>query len=63
MEELVKRLVGLRLADAQDICKKKGLRHRLVSMDGKAFGVTDDFNPYRVNFHVEKEVVTKITFE
>jgi hypothetical protein len=62
MEELIKLITGKTLEDVRIILNKKGLHHRVVLVDGKACGITDDFEPYRVNMTLENNIVTKVDF-
>jgi hypothetical protein len=62
MEELIKQLTGTTEEQAVSVLNKKGLRYRFVMIDGQACGVTDDFQAYRVNIELEKNLVTKISF-
>lgn len=56
----VESFVGLSLEEAQILAEKKGLKHRVISVDGEPRPVTADFLPDRVNFEVEKGKVTKV---
>lgn len=53
--------VGLTLEDAEAKAEKADLPHRVVKKDGEDFPVTRDYRPERLNFTVEKGVVTKVT--
>jgi len=52
--------VGLELKVAQEKADKADLPHRVVREDGKDFPVTRDYRPERLNFTVEKGIVTKV---
>ena len=53
--------VGLELKAAQEKADKADLPHRVVHQDGKDFPVTRDYRPERLNFTVEKGIVTKVS--
>lgn len=53
--------VGLTIEEAKTRAEKADLPHRIVSQDGKEFPVTRDYRPERLNFTVEKGIVTKVT--
>lgn len=53
--------VGMTLRDAEAKAEKADLPHRVVRKDGEDFPVTRDYRPERLNFTVEKGVVTKVT--
>jgi len=53
--------VGLELKAAQEKADKADLPHRVVREDGKDFPVTRDYRPERLNFTVEKGIVTKVS--
>ncbi|RYD66016.1 MAG: hypothetical protein EOP83_06085 [Verrucomicrobiaceae bacterium] len=53
--------VGLTLQEAEAKAKEADLPHRVVRNDGEDFPVTRDYRPERLNFTVEKGVVTKVT--
>lgn len=52
--------VGLELKAAQEKADKADLPHRVIREDGKDFPVTRDYRPERLNFTVEKGIVTKV---
>lgn len=53
--------VGLKLEQAEALAKQHKIRARVVMVDGEAMMVTQDYSPERLNFTVEKGVVTKVT--
>ncbi|MBX3740816.1 MAG: hypothetical protein KF712_07495 [Akkermansiaceae bacterium] len=53
--------VGLTLEAAEAKAKEADLPCRVVRKDGEDFPVTRDYRPERLNFTVEKGVVTKVT--
>lgn len=53
--------VGLTLAEAEAKAEKADLPHRIVRKDGQDLPVTRDYRPERLNFEVEKGVVTKVS--
>jgi hypothetical protein len=53
--------VGLELKAAETRADKADLPHRVVRKDGQDFPVTRDYRPERLNFTVEKGIVTKVT--
>jgi len=54
-----KAYVGLSLEDAKARAKKEKRRWRLVRVDDEPYPVTSDYVPERVNFEVDKGIVTK----
>jgi len=56
-------ILGKTLEEARIICRIAGVPNRVTSVDGNAMGITDDFVPERMNFTIEKDIITKITFE
>ena len=53
--------VGMTLEEANAKAEKADLPHRVVKNDGEDYPVTRDYRPERLNFTVEKGVVTKVT--
>ena len=53
--------VGLELKAAQEKANKADLPHRVIHEDGKDFPVTRDYRPERLNFTVEKGIITKVS--
>jgi len=53
--------VGMPLQEAEAKAKEADLPCRVVRKDGEEFPVTRDYRPERLNFTVEKGVVTKVT--
>ena len=53
--------IGLRLAEAEEKAEKADLPHRVVRRDGQDLPVTRDYRPERLNFVVEKGIVTKVS--
>ncbi len=53
--------VGLTLEAASERAEKADLPHRVVKKDGESLPVTRDYRPERLNFVVEKGLVTKVT--
>ncbi len=53
--------IGLDQAAAEALAEKRGMVHRVVSLDGK--GITHYLNycPGRINFYIEKRKVVKTT--
>jgi len=56
-----KDFVGLTIEKAQKLATKHKIRHRIIMRDGKSLPVTRDMRPDRLNFTVNKGVVTKVT--
>jgi hypothetical protein len=54
----VRCLVGMGLAQAREVVQARGLKLRIVGMDGVPFPVTMDLRPDRVNVWVEEGRVT-----
>jgi hypothetical protein len=53
--------VGLTLEAASAKAEKADLPHRVVKKDGEDLPVTRDYRPERLNFTLEKGVVTHVT--
>lgn len=53
--------VGLKLEEAEALAKEADLPFRVIKRDGEEFPITRDYRPERLNFTVEKGVVTKVT--
>lgn len=53
--------VGMNFEEAKAKAEKADLPHRVVKKDGEEYPVTRDYRPERLNFTVEKGVVTKVT--
>ena len=53
--------VGLSLEAAESKAEKADLPHRVVKKDGEDLRVTRDYRPERLNFTVEKGIVTHVT--
>jgi len=51
--------VGLTLEQAKKISEAAGTRWRIVEEDGIPKPVTRDYNPTRLNFVMEKGIITK----
>ena len=56
-----KDFVGLTHEVAQKLADQHKIRHRVVMLDGKSLPVTRDYRPERLNFTVNKGMVTKVT--
>lgn len=54
-------LVGMPLEKAQNACEERKLLHRVIQIDGEPQIVTKDHRPERLNFTVEKGIVTAVT--
>jgi len=54
-------LVGMPLVKVQAACDAAEVVHRVVEIDGEAQITTKDYRPERLNFAVEKGVVTGVT--
>lgn len=54
-------LVGMPLDRVQAACDAAEVRHRVVRIDGEAQITTRDYRPERLNFAVEKGVITSVT--
>lgn len=54
--------LGLRKSAAIALAHQKGLKQRIVQEDGKSFPITKDLRPDRLNFVVEKGMVTSVRF-
>lgn len=54
-------LVGALLEDAQKTCEALNQPHRVIKIDGRSQMITRDFRPDRLNFTVEKGIVTGVT--
>lgn len=54
-------LVGMPLEKVQAACDAAEVVHRVVEIDGEAQITTKDYRPERLNFAVEKGVVTRVT--
>lgn len=50
--------VGLSINEATEKAKTHGLASRITRQDGVPRIVTEDYKPYRLNFQIEKEIVT-----
>ena len=53
--------VGMPVSEAQALAKQHGIRNRVIMIDGKPQRGTKDYRPDRLNFTVNKGVVTKVT--
>ena len=53
--------VGISESQADYKAKIENRSYRTVSRDGENFMVTEDYAPGRLNFEVQKDVVTKVT--
>lgn len=53
--------IGLSESQASDKAKKENRSYRVVSRDGEGLPVTQDYIPERLNFEVQKGVVTNLT--
>lgn len=51
--------IGMTAPGAGRLAESRGLRHRIISVDGSLRPVTRDFRPDRVNFTVENKKVTE----
>jgi hypothetical protein len=59
--DIIKSLLNKPIAEVKKTCVKAGWTHRVVSYDGEPMVCTRDVNDYRMNFVVNKDVVTEIT--
>ena len=53
--------VGMPIGQARELADRHQLRHRVVKSDGRPFPVTEDYRPSRLNFTVNKGIVTEVT--
>jgi len=53
--------VGLTLDQAKKTLETTGMRWRIVEEDGIPKPVTRDYNPARLNFVMEKGIITKVS--
>lgn len=60
-DELIPTLIGKTLDEARNLTNEKELAHRVRSIDGKGCIGTCDFKPARLNYHIENNIVTRIT--
>ncbi len=60
-EEVAPHYVGISESQASDKAKKENRSYRVVSRDGEGLPVNLDYGPGRLNFEVQKGVVTKAT--
>ena len=54
-------LVGQPLEKVEAACDAAEVSHRVVKVDGESRMVTKDYRPKRLNFTVEKGVITLVT--
>ena len=62
IETPIPALLGLRLSQASEICKQRGIHVRVASLNGKTFDMARLVMQNRVNFHVEDGFVTEYAF-
>jgi len=55
--------VGLAEKDGAALAEKRGLRHRVVSVDGQLRPTTRDYRKDRVNFELEGGKIVKVSRE
>ena len=53
--------IGLTIEEAQKLAGEQGTETRVVREDGKNYMVTMDFHPDRLNFGVDKGIITEVT--
>jgi len=58
--EVVSKLEGFELKQAEDLLSKFGWEVRTVRVDGIAYVMTADFVNKRVNVEVENGIITKV---
>lgn len=56
-----KSFIGLTETEAVEAANRLELPHRIVERDGEHFPATRDFRPNRLNFVIEKGLVTRVT--
>lgn len=54
-------LIGAQLADAQEACEEKGIRCRVVEVNGESLPVTTDHDEHRLNFKIDGGMVISVT--
>lgn len=54
--------VGIPYRKAKIIANIAEVPHRLVKRDDKIIPIEDDYNPQRINFTVDNNIVTDVTF-
>lgn len=57
VNEMCNRVLNMRLEDAKRLISGAGMMYRIISLDGIAFGGTDEHVPYRINLEVIDGVV------
>lgn len=56
-----KAFLGLTEAAGADLAKRRGLKHRTVSIDGRLLPTTRDYRRDRVNFEIEEGRIAKVS--
>ena len=60
IQEFLPTLIGLPFKQAEEKINQTEIYYcRVVSVDGKPFGITDDFRQDRISLHVENDKVTQ----
>lgn len=60
-KEFLDSLIGKDSLTANKMCDHEGFIPRTVCNDGRYYGVTHDMRLNRINFEIEKDIVTKVT--
>jgi hypothetical protein len=61
-KSLKETLIGMNVSDAATYCKENDIRCRTVRTDGRSHVITMDWRPNRVDFEVNNDIVTFISF-
>jgi hypothetical protein len=60
-QEIIAKIVGLNIADAERIILEAGINYRIVSEDGLSYPVTMDYSPSRINIELIAKKVHSAT--
>lgn len=60
-QEIIAKIVGLNIADAERIILEAGINYRIVSEDGLSYPVTMDYSPSRINIELIAKTVHSAT--
>lgn len=58
--DIIKGLLNKPKKEVLEKCVKSGYNHRVTSIDGEAYEITDDLDTFRLNLTVENDIVTEI---
>lgn len=56
---VTEKLIGMTLEDGEKFAYEEDYFIRVVSRDGKSYGITDDYRMDRINVYIQEDIILK----